>query len=125
MRPLGVELVDEGVEAFLLLDGVAGGWPGGMLLQGEVHALVSTVLLGVSGFDALEPQAEAEPPAGELGQIEEAVGACKGQAVVGADGVRQSALLEDALEGGDDGLFAGRFEDTSWRNRSAIAAPSS
>lgn len=73
MRPLGVELVDEGVEAFLLLDGVAGGRPGGMLLQGEVHALASTVLLGVSEFDALEPQAEAEPPAGELGQTEEAV----------------------------------------------------
>ena len=110
MGPLGVELCDEGVEALLLLDGVAGRRASGVLLQGEVHALVAPVLLGMTRLDAFDRDAEAEPPYGELGEIEEAVWGSEGQAIVGSDCGWQSAFGEDALEGCNDGQLAGGFE---------------
>ena len=45
MRPLPVELLDEGIEARLLLQDVGRGRLGGFLLQGQMHALVPPVLL--------------------------------------------------------------------------------
>jgi hypothetical protein len=106
MRPLAVELLEEAIEAGLLLQAVGAWRAGGLLLEGEVHALVAAVLLGVSWLDALDGDAESEPPDGELGEIEEGVGAGKGDAIVGADGARQSALTEEALEGGAGEVFA-------------------
>jgi len=64
----------------------------------------------MSWLDALDRDAEPEPPDGELGQVEEGVGAGEGNAVVGADGLRQAALGEELLEGGDGKVLAGRFE---------------
>ena len=46
MGPLGVELLDEGIEAGLLLQAVHAWRAGGLLLEGEMHALVAAVLLG-------------------------------------------------------------------------------
>jgi hypothetical protein len=46
VRALGVELVNEGVEAGLLLQAIHAWRTGRFLLEGEVHALVTTVLLG-------------------------------------------------------------------------------
>ena len=49
MRPLGVEPGNEGIEALLLLDGVA--WrTRDFLFESEVHALVASVLLRVAGL---------------------------------------------------------------------------
>jgi hypothetical protein len=48
----------------------------------------------VSGLDPFDPDAEAQPPDGELGEIEEGVRAGEGDAVIGADGGWQAALLE-------------------------------
>jgi hypothetical protein len=79
----------------------------GFLFQGEVHALVTTVLLRMAGLDALDGDAQAQPPDGQLGEVEQGVGAGEGDAVVGADGGREAALEEELLEGGDGGVFAG------------------
>ena len=62
MRPLGIELADEGIEAFLLLQAVGAGRAGCFLFESEVHTLVASVLLRMAGLDALDGDAEAEPP---------------------------------------------------------------
>ena len=103
MRPFGIELLDEGIEAGLLLQAVHAWWSGGFLLQGEVHALVAAVLLRVAWLDAFDCDAEAEPPDRELGEIEQGIGAGERDAVVGADGLRQATLGEQLLEGGNGG----------------------
>jgi hypothetical protein len=51
--PFGVELLNEGIEADLLLKAVHGRRVGCLLLEGEVHALVSAVL-GVTWLDTLD-----------------------------------------------------------------------
>ena len=87
--------------------------PGGRVasfFKREVHALVAAVLLRVAGLDALDGDAQAQPPDGELGKIEQGVRAGKGDAVVGADGGGQAALVEELLEGGEGGVFARGFE---------------
>ena len=57
MWALLVVAVDEVVELGLLLQEVLRGGLGGFLLQGQVHALVAAVLLGVTGLDALDADA--------------------------------------------------------------------
>jgi hypothetical protein len=52
-----------------------------------VHALVQAVLLGVAWFDALDVDTQAQPSHGELGEIEEAIWAGEGNAVIGADAI--------------------------------------
>lgn len=110
MRAFGVEFAPEGIEAVLLLQAVHAGRPCGLLLQGQVHAFVAAVLLGVSWLDALDGDAEPEPPDGELGEVEEPVGAAEGHAIIGPDGERQAALLEELLEGRDGEVLPGRVE---------------
>jgi len=50
-----------------------------------MHALMAAVLLGMARFDALDVDAEPEPPYGEPAQIEERIGGGEGNAVVGTD----------------------------------------
>ena len=45
-----------------------------------------------------------------LERLNKAIRAGEGDAVVGADGLRQAALAEKLLEGGDGEVFAGRFQ---------------
>ena len=49
-----VGLLDEGIEARLLLQDVGGGGLGGLPLQRQMHALVAPVLLRVPGLDPLD-----------------------------------------------------------------------
>ena len=74
------------------------------------HALVAAVLLRVSGLDALDLYAEPEPPDGELGEVEEGIRTCEGNAVIGADGLGQAELLENGLEHGEGVGFLGGGE---------------
>ena len=97
MGPLVVELFDEGIEADLLLQDVGAGGAGGFLLQGQVHALMTAVLLRMPGFDPFDADAEAPPPHRKPGEMEEPVGGSELDAVVGADGARQTALPEKAF----------------------------
>jgi hypothetical protein len=50
-----------------------------------MHPLMPSILLGMAGLDSFDRDAEPEPPDGKLGQIEETVGAGKGDAIVGTD----------------------------------------
>ncbi len=74
MRTVLIEDADELIELRLLLEEIFGGRLGGFLLQGQMHTFVAAVLLGVSGLDALEVDAESQPPHGQLGQTKERVG---------------------------------------------------
>src|SRR6266700_2829541 len=91
----------------MLPQAVHAGRPGRFPLQGEVHALVAAVLLGMARLDALDLDAEPQPPYGQLRQVEQGVGTGEGHAVVGADGDRQATLCEQPLEGGEGQLLAG------------------
>src|SRR6516165_9165221 len=75
-----------------------------------MHALVASVLLRLSWFDPLDRDAESQPPDGELGEIEQAVGTGEGNTVVRADGLRQATFAEELLEGRNGGVFARRFK---------------
>jgi hypothetical protein len=58
----------------------------------EMHALVAAVLLRTTGLDALDGDAQSQPPDGQLGEIEQGIGAGEGDAVVGSDGGGQATL---------------------------------
>ena len=62
MRPFDIELTHEGIEAFLLLQAVGARRSGCFLLEGKVHALMTSVLLRVTRLDAFDRNAEAKPP---------------------------------------------------------------
>src|SRR5262249_52371564 len=66
VRTFLVEDLDKLVEARLLLQEVGRRWLGGFFLQSEVHAFVTAILLGVTRLDALDADAQAQPPNGEL-----------------------------------------------------------
>jgi hypothetical protein len=57
MGPVKIEVLDEGVELGLLLQDVLVGRSGGFLLQGQVHAFMASVLLGMSGTNAFDRDA--------------------------------------------------------------------
>jgi len=104
---LGVEFLDEVVEARLLLEWVAAWRAGCLFLQGEVHALMAAILLRMAGFDAFDVDGEPQLPDGELGQGEEPIGAGEGNAIVGPDRLGQAALAKELFECSDDGDFLG------------------
>src|ERR1700739_3321246 len=71
--PFGIELLNKVVEAGLLLQAVHSGRSGCFFLQRQMHALVAAVLLWVARLDALDCDAEPQPPPREFGEIKEAV----------------------------------------------------
>ena len=74
---------------------------GGLRFQRQMHPFMSAVLLGVARRDALEGNAEPQPPDGELAEPVERVRRREGHAVVGPDCVRQDAVLKGALKDGE------------------------
>ena len=60
-----VELLAEVVELVLLGSQAGSGRDGGLLLEGAVHPLVDSVLLGPTGLDELRIDAEPDEPDGE------------------------------------------------------------
>lgn len=61
------------IELGLLLQEVFGSRLGGLELEREMHAFVAAILLRMAGFDALDGDAEAEPPHRQSGEIEQGV----------------------------------------------------
>jgi len=57
-----VEDLDQLVEAGLLLKKIGGGGFGRFFFQGEVHAFVTAVLLGMSWRDGFNADSQAQPP---------------------------------------------------------------
>ena len=66
MTALLIELAQEAVEAILLLQAIESWRARGLLLEGEMHALMAAVLLWMAWLDALDGNAEPEPPHREL-----------------------------------------------------------
>ena len=66
MRALGVELAEEGIEAFLLLQAVEAGRACGFFFKGQMHALMPAILLRMAWLDAFDRDAKAKPPDREL-----------------------------------------------------------
>lgn len=66
-----------------------------------MHAFVAAVLLRLARLDALDVDAEPEPPDRQPRQVEQSVRTREGSAVVGSDRPGQAELLEDALEHGE------------------------
>src|ERR1700745_690973 len=108
--PFGVEFPDKVVETGLLLQAVHSGRSGCFFLQREMHALVAAVLLRVARPDALDGDAEPQPPHREFGEIEEAVRTGERHAIVGPDRPGPATPLEELLEGSDDKVLASRFK---------------
>src|SRR5919106_679508 len=75
---LSVEFLDQAIETVLLLATVHAGRACGLLLPRQAHALVAAVLVRVAGLDALEGDAEPQPPHGRLRQVVEPLGLAKG-----------------------------------------------
>jgi hypothetical protein len=94
-----MEFLDEIVEAGLLLEAIGGRRADGLLLEGQMHALMAPVLLRATWFDALDIDTEPQPPDGELGEIEQGIRTCERNAVIGADAIGQAAVAEEPLEG--------------------------
>lgn len=62
MRSMLVIAFDERVEAGLLLQHIGGRGVGGFSLERQMHPLVPAILLRVAGLNALQLNAEPEPP---------------------------------------------------------------
>src|SRR5215813_2413583 len=110
VRPFGIEFLNKVVEAGLLLQTVHSGRSGCFFLQRQMHALVAAVLLWVARLDALDGDAEPQPPHREFGEIKEAVWTGERHAIVGSDRLGQTTLLEELLKGSDGKVLAGRFK---------------
>ncbi len=66
MRTFIVVNLDELIEALLLLQEVERGGLGRLFLEGQVHAFMASILFGMSRLDALDLDAETQPPDREL-----------------------------------------------------------
>ena len=78
MRSFVVEDLNELVEARLLLEKISRRRLGGFFLQGEVHALVTTVLLRRTWFDPFDADPQAQPPDCQLAQVKQGVSGSEG-----------------------------------------------
>src|SRR6266481_1681893 len=94
----------------LLLQAVQARGAGGFRFKRKVHALVPAILLRMTRSDAFDGDAQAQPPDGELGEVEQRVGRGEGNAVVRTHAARQAALFKQALKGGKSKGFTGRFQ---------------
>jgi len=109
VRPVLIELLSEGIELSLLLQEIGAGGSSGFLLEREMHAFMTSVLLWMAGANAFDGDAQTQPPDRELGEIEQTIRRRKGDTVVGTDGLRQTPFLEKTLKGHKCGVFAIRF----------------
>ena len=119
VRAFVVEDLDELVKASLLLKKIGGGRFGGFFFQGQMHAFVTPVLLRMGGFDPFDADAQAQPPHGELAQVEQRVCGSEGHAVVAADVGGQAALLKKPLKHGKSVVFFGGRERLAGQQVSA------
>src|SRR6202008_4231533 len=111
VRAHGVVLVAKDVEALLLAAGARRRRPRRRAFERAVHALVPAVLLGVRGLDQLRINPEPDPPDAQLRQASQRARG-EGHAIIGAENLRQTILLEEP----------GEHRPTLHRGRAAEAA---
>jgi hypothetical protein len=63
-----IEFVDEAVELALLGGEAVRRRPGGFVLERQMHAFVTPVLLGLPGFNEFGHHPQTHPPGGQSGQ---------------------------------------------------------
>src|SRR6266568_2175942 len=97
MRPYLVIVLTEAIQFALLGTPVLS--RAQLLLEGAVHAFVSSVLLRMSGLDAFRHDAQLDPPDRQPRQAAERRRGER-RPVVGADGSRQPMLAESSFEDG-------------------------
>jgi hypothetical protein len=119
MGALGVVTFQELIELGLLLKDILARRFRGFLLKREMHAFVSSVLLGMTGLDAFDLDSEAQPPDGKLAQVIQGVGRSEWDAVIGADGRRESPFLENALKDGHGVGFFGVLQTFAGQKKAA------
>ena len=123
MGSLAVELLNEGVEARLLLQHVGRGRFGGVLLQRQMHPLVAAVILWMPGLAALDLDPQPQPPDRQLAESVERVRGGEGHPVICADRLREPIFLKRALEDGEGVALLRRREgftsrgESGWRSR--------
>src|SRR6266853_4972057 len=66
----------------------------GLRFECEVHAFMPAILLRMTGLDAFDGDAQAQPPDRERGEVEQRGGRGEGHAVVRADASGQAALFK-------------------------------
>ena len=110
MGPLVVELFEKIIEFALLLQAVAARGARGLRFEREVLAFVPAILLRMTGLDAFDGDAQAQPRDLELGEIEQRVGRGEGHAVVRAHAGRQAALFKQPLKGRKSKSLTSRFK---------------
>ena len=71
---------------------------GGLFLQGQMHALMTAILLRMARFDALNTSSQTQPPDGQLAEVEQRVSGSEGHTVVATDVGGQVAFLENPLK---------------------------
>src|ERR1700738_753316 len=92
-------------------------------LEGEVHTLVAATLLRLGRRYTLGFDSQAEPPARELGEIEQSIRTGEGDAVIGSDSGWQAALGKQLLEGGKCEVFAGGLEGLTQQQEARSVIP--
>lgn len=98
MGSLVIVNLNEVIELLLLLQEIECGRFCRLFLQGQMHAFMAAVLLRASGFDALDIDAQAQPPYRQFREAEQSLCTGKGRAVIGANGSWQAELLENAFK---------------------------
>src|SRR5215469_17960528 len=78
--------------------------------QSQMHALMATILLGVSRFYPLDADSQAQPPHREFAQVKQGVCRSEGHAIVAADVGRQAALFKKSLKHSKSKVFFGGGE---------------
>src|SRR5258708_14067700 len=66
VRPLVVEFLEKIIEFALLLQTVHACGTSGFVFESEMHALMPTVLLRITGLYAFDVDAQRQPPDGEF-----------------------------------------------------------
>src|SRR5205807_2793108 len=108
VRTLVVEDLHELVEPSLLLKKIGSRRLGGFFFQGQMHAFMTAVLLGVARLNPLNANTEPEPPDRELAQVKQGVRGSERHTVIAADVGWQAALLKKPLKHSESVVFTGR-----------------
>jgi hypothetical protein len=101
-----VEDLDKVIEPGLLLKKVQTGRLGGFFFQREMHAFMAAVLLRMARLDALNANAQPEPPDREFAQIEQGVRGSERHTVIAADVGGQAALLKQPFKHSESVVFS-------------------
>src|SRR5215469_4529978 len=108
VRSFVVENFDEVIESSLLLKEVSLGGLSGLFFQGEMHALVTSVLLRVARLASLDADSQPEPAHRELAQVKQSMGRSERNTVVAADVRRQVSFFKKPFKRGKSEIFPGR-----------------